>query len=124
VKTILVDFQERGSFEAHRPIGLWLTTAAGGAEVRYLPEAENEPYDEYLRTMVLAEQWLVAQRRQEPVDWPNVLVRLADRTYLGVSFRSVGHVGDEVSLDEAFRLYVEEGKPLPITGDEEMASGY
>ncbi len=124
MRTILVDFLVADrEIDDYEPIGCWLTSPDGSqCEVRYTEFVEEEPLDEYLRTMGFLEQWLEAQRIED-VDWPTVLVRAADNSYLGLKFRSIGHVEDDVEIDAAFVRYVVQGVRLDDRADEELPSG-
>ena len=116
---IMGDFDTSGGrdFEALRPIGVWLTQADGGISLRYRPEVEDGEdvgHDNYLRTLRSLEdpvdQWRAGKALP---DFAELLVRVSDSSYLGLTFRTIGIVDDAMSIDEAFERFVIAEEPLP-----------
>lgn len=133
-KTILVDFDtEPGrEFDDLRPIGVLLESLDPiGFTSRYLAavtEEQDSGHDNYLRTMSAVEElrtgWEVGE--PEAVTAASVVeffVWLADNSYLGLRFRTLGMVDEAVTLDEAFDLYVVQASPLRVLSDEEFPIG-
>ena len=127
MRVVMVDFDtSRGTdFGKVRPIGVFLASPDGKAVVlRYRPEDEEEPSDNYFGTMTYVQPFLDEWRHGFPVAWSQLLVRMEEQTYLGLRFRTVSLVPDEMTVEEAFERFVVKAEPLPVVDEKELPSGY
>jgi hypothetical protein len=113
------------SMESYFPIGVWCASPDGSSvELRYQSEVEEEPHDNYLRTMSVLGGVLDAWRRGDAVRWDVELVRAAGNDYLGLRFRTLSQVDDEVTIDEAYEQFVVRQEPLPEVELKELPGEY
>lgn len=126
-KAMLVDFDaEAGfNFDEMRRIGVVIEDGSGGVSLRYRSEVIEDEADtgflDYVRTLQRIEPFLEAwNRRAESQDWRVIFTRLANESYLGLRFRVVSLVEDEVTVDDAYERYVVNGEDIPVVEDEEL----
>lgn len=118
--TVLVDFDTHmgRDFEVQRPIGVWLTRADGGIDLRYRPEVEDgeDPgNDNYLLTYQSLEEFVDGWRGGTMTpDFAALLEYLSETTYLGRCFRTFSEVPDEMTIDEAYERFVVNEEALPV----------
>ena len=129
-KTILVDFdtesREGRDFEVIRPIGVLLEYGeAAGFESLYdfaVTDEQDSGHDNYVRTMQATEEQRAKwdQGEDPGVSVAELFTYIADQSYIGTRFRTVGIVDDSVTLTEAYERFVENQEPLPVIDDEEL----
>lgn len=129
---VLIDFRTEGhlgrEFDSIKPIGILMERADGrGFESRYLPEVTEDQdagHDNYVRTMQATDEFRDAWNNGFPVAVTvgELFTYLADQSYLGTRFRSLGMVDDGVTIEDAYRRYVVGAEPLPVLDDEELPS--
>ena len=121
----MVDFATPSvSMDSYYPIGVWLTSD-DGVELKYRPEDEEEPSDNYSRTMGGKLGWLLdSWRGGEQVEWSASLVQQAGNDYLGLRFRTVSAVEDDATIESVYERFVLRGERLPEVELEELPGEY
>ncbi len=124
-KAMLIDFDaEVGfTFDEMPRIGVLIEDGQGGLVIRYRREIEEQEaltgHQDYKQTVEAITPAIDAWNNEaEKIDWRALLTRLANQSYLGLRFRVVTLVDDEMTLDEAFARYVEGDELIPVVENE------